>query len=141
MRRVTHRLTAVTVENLKTKGLHPDGDGLYLRITASGSKSWMFRYWRDGRNRDMGLGPVTSISLAKARQLAADVRRLRLDGADPIKARRRKRAAQQKARTRHHDVQGLRRAAHGLTRGRMAQSQAPPAMAQHAQGLRLPRDR
>jgi hypothetical protein len=97
MARTTHRLTAVAVENLKTKGLFPDGDGLYLRITASGSKSWMYRYWRNGRNRDVGLDPTSSVSLAKARQLAADARRLRLDGADPIRARKTRHAAQERA--------------------------------------------
>jgi integrase len=93
MARLTHRLTAVAVDNLKTKGLYLDGDGLYLRVTATGTKSWIFRFSRDGRSRDMGLGPLSSISLAKARQLAAEARRQRLDGHDPIKARKARRAA------------------------------------------------
>src|SRR5260370_28104287 len=41
-----------------------------------------------GRLREMGLGPVTAISLAEARKRAAECRRLRHDGADPIEARR-----------------------------------------------------
>ena len=31
-------MSAVAVASLKTKGLHADGDGLYLRITATGTK-------------------------------------------------------------------------------------------------------
>src|SRR5260370_23319152 len=41
-----------------------------------------------GRLREMGLGPVTAISLAEALKRAAECRRLRHDGADPIEARR-----------------------------------------------------
>src|SRR5262245_23026155 len=68
MARVTDRLTAIKVGSLKAKGLHADGGGLYLRITASGSKNWIFRYTLDGKLRDMGLGPLTSVSLAQARK-------------------------------------------------------------------------
>jgi hypothetical protein len=38
MAKTTHRLTAVTVANLKTKGLYAEGDGLYLRITGQNSR-------------------------------------------------------------------------------------------------------
>ena len=82
MARVTHRLTAIKVANLKAKGLYHDGAGLYLRITSSGTKSWLFRFSRDGATRDMGLGPIATVSLARARELAADARRERLEGAD-----------------------------------------------------------
>jgi len=85
--RITHRLTTIKVANLKARGLHPDGNGLYLRVTATGTKSWIFRFSRDGSTHDMGLGPVSAVSLARARELAADARRQRLDGADPIKVR------------------------------------------------------
>jgi hypothetical protein len=37
--RVVHRLTAIAVTNAKTKGFYPDGGGLYLRVTSTGSKS------------------------------------------------------------------------------------------------------
>ena len=98
--RVTHRLTAIKVTNLKAKGLYPDGAGLYLRITSSGTKSWLFRFSRDGATRDMGLGPIATVSLAKARELAAEARRERLDGADPIETRRTRRASQSLAEAR-----------------------------------------
>jgi integrase len=100
MARVTHRLTAIGVANLKAKGLYPDGAGLYLRITSSGTKSWLFRFSRDGATRDMGLGPIATVSLARARELAAEARRERLDGADPIETRRTRRASQSLAEAR-----------------------------------------
>src|SRR6476620_4556054 len=50
-------------------------------------KSWIFRFTLDGRAREMGLGPVHTIPLADARKRAAECRRMRIDGIDPIKAR------------------------------------------------------
>jgi integrase len=93
MARLTYRLTAVEIEALKDKGLYPDGDGLYLRVTSTGTKSWIYRYAQDGTTRDMGLGPLASVSLAKARRLAADARGRRLEGSDPIAVRKGQRSA------------------------------------------------
>jgi integrase len=97
MPRVIHRLTAITVTSIKTKGLYPDGGGLYLRVTSTGTKSWIFRFTRGGVTHDMGLGPVASISLARARELAAEAGRQRLEGRDPIKVREAERAAARRA--------------------------------------------
>jgi len=74
MAKTTHRLNALRVQKLTTKGLYADGDGLYLRVTESGSKSCIFRFKRDGALRDMGLGPLSSLNLARARELAAEAR-------------------------------------------------------------------
>lgn len=82
------RLTAVSVSNTNAKGLYADGDGLYLRVTARGTKSWIYRYTSDGRLRDMGLGPASVVSLARARALALEARLLRHQGTDPILARK-----------------------------------------------------
>jgi integrase len=67
--------------------MYPDGLGLYLRVGSSGAKSWVFRYRVDNRRRDMGLGPVHTVSLADAREKAAGCRRLRLDRVDPLQRR------------------------------------------------------
>jgi integrase len=85
--RATNRLTALRVERLKTPGLHPDGGGLYLRIAKGGTKGWVYRYMLSGRARAMGLGSSTTCSLAEARQRAAEARRARQGGVDPIGAR------------------------------------------------------
>jgi integrase len=71
--------------------MHPDGGGLYLQITESGAKSWIYRYTLDGRTREMGLGPFHTFDLKTAREKAAECRRLRHEGVDPIEARREKR--------------------------------------------------
>src|SRR5262249_36405872 len=72
------KLTATAVAKAKKPGHFSDGGGLYLQVTASGAKSWVFRYRIDGRLREMGLGPHHSVPLAKARERAAE-RRQELD--------------------------------------------------------------
>jgi integrase len=68
--------------------MYADGGGLYLRVAEGGSKNWVFRYTVNGRLRDMGLGPVHTLSLAEARDAATECRKLRLRGVDPITHRR-----------------------------------------------------
>jgi integrase len=91
-------LTATKVKALTAKGRVHDGDGLYVQITERGSKSWIFRYMKDRRSHDMGLGPVELVSLAEARTQAFRNRQLLLEGVDPIqhaKAARRVRVAKE----------------------------------------------
>jgi integrase len=88
MTQTIHRLSAVKVASTKARGMHADGGGLYLQVSGNGSRSWIFRFKMDGRTRDMGLGSLTDISLAKAREIAAELRRARLSGIDPIEARK-----------------------------------------------------
>ena len=71
-----------------------DGDRLYLQVSPSGTKSWIFRYTLRGRTRDMGLGPYPTFSLAEARQRAHTQRQVLADGTDPIEARDAQRTAQ-----------------------------------------------
>jgi integrase len=67
----------------------PDGAGLYLRISPTSAKSWVLRYWANGRSHDMGLGSLGLVGLREARDRALEHRRLlRLDGVDPIEKRR-----------------------------------------------------
>jgi integrase len=92
MGRQVARLTALKVGRLKEPGLYPDGGGLYLQITGTGARSWLYRFMLNGRAREMGLGPLSSVGLAEARQAALDARRLRQAGVDPIDARNRQRS-------------------------------------------------
>jgi integrase len=88
-RRKHFRLTDLKVKKVKAPGLYADGDCLYLLVGRTpGSKSWVFRYRRNGRLRDMGLGPLRTFSLAEARKKARAYRQLRWEGVDPIEARR-----------------------------------------------------
>ncbi|MGC2521368.1 MAG: Arm DNA-binding domain-containing protein, partial [Stellaceae bacterium] len=93
MARPEKRLSARTVETIKKPGLHADGAGLYLHVSKSGARSWIFRWKRDGRLRDMGLGPLNTISLAEARDKALACRKLKYDGRDPIEERQAQRQA------------------------------------------------
>jgi integrase len=95
MTRAIGRLTALMVEKTKAPGVYGDGGGLYLRVTGRGTKSWFYRFMLDGKARWMGLGPVHTIGLSEARGKATDCRRLRLEGIDPIEARK---SARSKAR-------------------------------------------
>jgi integrase len=89
-------LTARTAQTAPV-GWHCDGRGLYLQCTAgtdgSVCRSWVFRYRAGSRERYMGLGPLADVSLAEAREKALDARKLRLEGLDPIEARKVQRTA------------------------------------------------
>lgn len=82
------RLSARQVATLG-EGYHADGGGLYLQVTASGARSWIFRYSLRSRRREMGLGPVSVFGLQDARQRAQEARRLVAQGLDPIEERAR----------------------------------------------------
>ena len=84
MPRPLHRLSATKVKTLKLPGMYADGGNLWLQVTSSGAKSWIFRFMQKGRSREMGLGSVISVSLMEARRLATDCRRQVVAGMDPI---------------------------------------------------------
>lgn len=93
MTRAIHKLPARRVATIKKPGRHSDGGGLYLQVrphlngSVGVTKSWLFRFMIDGRAREMGLGSLDNVSLAEARQLAADYRKQVRDGIDPINKR------------------------------------------------------
>jgi integrase len=102
------RLTSVGVRNAKP-GRHADGDGLYLLVKASGSRTWLLRVQVDGKRRDIGLGSVDlasssidgvieipllhrrRLSLAEAREKCAALRKAAESGLDPVLERDRDR--------------------------------------------------
>jgi len=82
-----NKLTARKVASLTAKGMYGDGAGLWLQIAKAGSKSWVFRYTRNKKAIDMGLGSVTSTTLAQARTKAQEYRAILQTGQDPKKER------------------------------------------------------
>jgi integrase len=78
----------VSIRAIKKPGYHADGGGLYLQITASGARSWIFRYSSSGRRHEMGLGSYPDVTLKAARDKAAEMRILRAAGRDPLQVRR-----------------------------------------------------
>jgi integrase len=91
MAREMGRLAAVALPKLKP-GMHADGGGLYLQVTESGARTWIYRFMLHGRAREMGLGPLHVFSLAEARERARECRKFRHEGIDPIEARNAKKA-------------------------------------------------
>jgi integrase len=99
MSRTTHRLTARTIAAAKPQPgkrlVLADGGNLLLQVTGKPdgglSRSWVFRYERDGRRHDLGLGPLDTLSLAEARVRARDLRIQLLDGVDPKGVREQRR--------------------------------------------------
>ena len=82
-------LTAAGVRTAKP-GIHVDGGGLMLVVTATGAAKWMLRYQIAGRRRDMGLGTARgpgAVSLAEARSQAEELRKLVRAGTDPLQRR------------------------------------------------------
>ena len=82
------KLTAARIRTLKTPGRHGDGDGLHLKISETGARSWILRVVIAGKRRDIGLGRYPDVGLAQAREVAAKHRSLIAAGGDPIAEKR-----------------------------------------------------
>src|SRR5829696_10469144 len=91
--RTHNRLTTRKVEALDRPGRHADGGGLYLAVRDNGSKSWSFLYSLHGKRRELGLGSVRDVPLARARELAAEARQAITKGENPISPKHSKRSA------------------------------------------------
>jgi integrase len=97
-------LTAQQVKSLGA-GLHADGGKLYLHVTTTGARSWIFRYHgADGRRRDYGIGSTADYTLAQARAKGAELRHAIKEGIDPIAQRRAARGARTAPRATFGDV-------------------------------------
>ena len=100
MSRTIHRLTMRAIASAKPRPgkrvMLADGGNLLLQVTGKPdgkfSRSWIFRYERDGKRHDLGLGPLDTLSLAEARIRARDLRIQLLDGVDPRGVREQRRA-------------------------------------------------
>jgi integrase len=86
-------LTAVRVKSERRSGRYADGNGLYLVVDPSGAKRWVLRTVVQGRRRDIGLGSLRLVSLAEAREKAAEYRKTARDGGDPLAQRQKPSAA------------------------------------------------
>jgi integrase len=97
MRKIERRFTASQLKTLG-EGVHCDGGGLYVQVKPAKdgitfNRSWLFRYrLPGGKLRDHGLGPLSTLTLAEARERARLLRQARSDGRDPIEERRAARA-------------------------------------------------
>lgn len=85
-------LTVKGLAKLTAPGRYRDEHGLYLQVRPEGSRSWLLRYQRAGRERWMGLGPLHAFSLEEARGRARKARQQLSDGIDPLESKRAERA-------------------------------------------------
>jgi hypothetical protein len=82
-------LTATQVAAIKEDGVHWVAPSLYLQVRAGqGTRSWLFRYSRNGKNQCMGLDSVEDKPFTEARDEAAMLRVLVKRGEDPIAQKR-----------------------------------------------------
>jgi integrase len=86
------KLTATGLKRLGL-GMYGDGDGLWLRVVTPERRSWLFRYQRQGKAHEMGLGSFPAVSLAEAREKVQAARKLLSNGIDPLDQRRAERQA------------------------------------------------
>lgn len=96
------KLTAKKVDSLKEPGFYGDGEGLYLKVSKSGGRSWILRTVVHGRRRDLGLGSASLIPLAEVRIKARDYRRIAREGGDPDTIRKRESISFEEAAKRVH---------------------------------------
>ena len=80
-------LTDIQIKNAHQRGRLRDGQGLWLNVSATGNKAWVYRWTRGSKAREMGLGSYPATSLAMARQKATECRALVSEGLNPKQER------------------------------------------------------
>lgn len=98
MPRQTKQLSATEVKNAKAKEKEyylVDGQGLKLRVLPSGSKQWLFNYYRptNGKRANLNLGRFPDVSLVQARKASLNAKELIAQGIDPQDERNRQHQA------------------------------------------------
>ena len=88
MSRILNKLNARKVVTINTPGYHSDGGGLYLQVSPTLSKSWIFKFVRNKKATEIGLGSFGDISLEAAREQASEYRKLLKQGLNPLAEKR-----------------------------------------------------
>lgn len=87
MARTIQKLTPLAVNKLTKPGWTGDGGGLWLQVSAAGTKSWVFRYTIKGEQFVMGLGALHTVGLVDARAKAHEYRQMLHEGKNPLSER------------------------------------------------------
>lgn len=87
-------LTAKTVSSRLDAGRHSDGGGLYLQVSKTGAKSWLFLFRWEKKQKEMGLGSASVVTLLQARELGRLARQDMEAGRNPLIARRQREEAE-----------------------------------------------
>ena len=80
---------SATFVRTASPGRHCDGQGLYLFVQPSGTRSWVQRIVIRGYRREIGLGSAQLVLLTEAREKARANRKLAREGGDPLAEKRR----------------------------------------------------
>ncbi|MCH2495419.1 MAG: tyrosine-type recombinase/integrase [Erythrobacter sp.] len=101
------KLSAVAVKAaLANPGTYQDGDGLFLKVDKRGGAYWNLRLQRDGKRQDLGLGSAKLVTLAEAREKAAEMRKaVKVEKRDVLTERKDEAAAKitfREAATQYH---------------------------------------
>ena len=100
MSRNSNRLSVKWIEsNKREPGYYADGAGLWLQVSKTITRSWIFRYTRGGKTHDIGLGSYLYVPLEQARKKAAELREAIGRGDDPMALRIAARAEEAKRMT------------------------------------------
>jgi hypothetical protein len=94
MPKQTHKLTDLKIKAIKKPGLYGDGDGLYLKQSPAGTRSWILRFKVAGDASKMGLGAYPQISFSEARNRAREARTQLARSINPLVEKRERSAAQ-----------------------------------------------
>ena len=86
-REVHEGLTALRVKREKKPGRYADGNGLYLHVSETGARWWLWRGTVHGRRREIGMGSARLVSLTEARDIARSWRRIARADGDPVAER------------------------------------------------------
>ncbi|MCH8952882.1 MAG: DUF4102 domain-containing protein, partial [Proteobacteria bacterium] len=82
-KQVNNALTPMKVRQEKRPGRYADGNGLYLHVSDTGARWWVWRGTVHGSRKERGIGSVQLNSLAEAREIAREYRKIARDGGDP----------------------------------------------------------
>lgn len=82
-REVLNQLNPISVRRASKPGRYADGNGLYLVVSQSGARSWVWRGMVYGRRRELGIGGANTVDLKAAREVAWEWRRIARSGGDP----------------------------------------------------------
>ncbi len=91
-------LTATQINQAKPRESRynlKDENGLYLEVSPTGKKLWRVRYWLDGKENRIGIGPYPHVGLAEARKRCLEIKGQIADKIDPVQKRREEKTEQQ----------------------------------------------
>ena len=99
------KLTIAKINSLREPGRYGDGGTLYLVVARGGTKSFVQRLTIQGVRRDIGLGAYPLMTLADARVVAFENRRIARKGGDPRQPLREIPTFREAAETKHAELE------------------------------------